>query len=171
MRISYLKFDLTSALGAGGTGNSANSAVASTHAGVSTSAGIPTSAYFELSSKMSTNNDEGATLTFDIYGLADTSWSESDITWENSPNHQADNHEVTGLGETATHITTMTMSGLGETKTYQVDISEYVETMVATGTGEFTLMIVDSLVQDGNVDFYSKERSKESLRPYLYVVQ
>ncbi len=124
--------------------------------------------FFELTSKMSTNNEPDTRLTFDIYGISSVDWNESDLTWENSPNHSMDSHEITGVGESAEFITTITMHGLGEVNTYQVDISEY---LLAQNSNQITLLIVDSLVQDGNVDFYSKERSNKSHRPYLYIVE
>lgn len=142
VRISYLKFNLEGA--------------------------NPKEAYFQLSSKLSTKNDDNTTLIFDIYGLKNNNWSENDISWDNSFNHKIDSHEITGIDETATFINTITMSGINETNTYVVDLSEYVKNI---DDDYVTLMIVDSLVQDGNVDFYSKERSKEEHRPFLHIVE
>ena len=60
------------------------------------------------------------------------------------------------------------MSGPGLVKKYTVDVTEFVKSQKEKD-GIVTLMIVDTKIQNLNCDPYSKERSSEAHRPYLYI--
>jgi hypothetical protein len=122
---------------------------------------------FQISGMVSTNNPSNPEYEFDVYGILEDDWDETTITWNNSPNHAMDSTEVTGLDESAFHLGSFVMSGPGVVKRHVVDVTEFVKEQVEAD-GVVTLMIVDSKIQNGNTDPYSKERSDESARPYLY---
>ncbi len=125
-------------------------------------------AYFQISSKMSANNPEGSTFTVDFYSVDNKDWSENDLTFNTAFGITPDGIEVTGVGTTTFLINSVTMSGAEETKTYNVDFTEY----LSKSDADFiTIMMVDTRKENINMDFYSKERSTENLRPYLYIVE
>lgn len=124
------------------------------------------SAIFRLSGKLSSKNPDGASFEYSIYGLTNDHWDENTITWNNSPNHAAEGMKVTGIGESAVLLGTITMSEKEKVKSYTLDVTDFVKSQ---SDGVVTLMIADTKVQDGNTDPYSKERKDETLRPVLII--
>ncbi len=143
VRIAYIKFDLS-------TVTDINSAI------------------FQISGKVSTTNPPNPKFVFDVYGIEDDSWDEATITWNNSPYHKAENTEVIGLDEGITHIGEFEMSGPGLIKKHIVDITEFVK-IQKIKDGVVSLMLVDSRIQNGNTDPYSKERSDSDQHPYIFI--
>ncbi|WP_246941784.1 DNRLRE domain-containing protein [Bacillus pinisoli] len=117
---------------------------------------------FELSGKIGSNT---TSVELDVYGLTNDQWNEETITWENAPNLATDSVKVTGIGETATllgHINVAT----SETEKINIDVTDFVK---AQSDGKVTLMVVDTIGQNGNVNIYSKDESNESRWPALII--
>jgi parallel beta-helix repeat protein len=115
-------------------------------------------ATLHLSAKLTANNPVDASYEFAVMGVADVSWTESDLTWANAPVTDADGAE---------HVGSFVMAGpLDEVTDVMVDVTDYVR---AQESDAVTLIVLDTIGQDGNVDSYSKERGSADLRPGLWV--
>ena len=100
-----------------------------------------------------------------MFGLTNDNWSEETITWENSPNHTQESVLVTGVGESATYLGSITVDS-AEVAKINLDVTEYVKSQ---SDGKITLMIVDTKGQNGNINIYSKEESNQNNRPSLHI--
>ena len=120
-------------------------------------------AIFQFTGRLSENNPDDAKYEYAVYGFTNDDWQETTITWNNSPNHAANAPEVTGVGETAFFLGTVTMSEK-KVKQYTLDVTEFVKTQT---DGVITLMMIDLKRQDGNTDIFAKDRSNEAEKPVL----
>lgn len=122
-------------------------------------------AVFQFTGRITESNPIGATYEFAVFGLTNDDWQESAITWLNSPNHAPGAPEVTGLGESAFLLGTVTMTER-TVKPYRLDVTKFVQSQT---DGYVTLMMVDLKKQGGNTDPYAKDRSDGAQKPYLFV--
>ncbi|SFL16466.1 S-layer homology domain-containing protein [Paenibacillus sp. 1_12] len=120
----------------------------------------------QLSGKLTDINPGDESVTLSVYGLTDSSWSESGINWSNSPNHNPNNSEVVGSGATAFFLGSFTMQGY-KVGSYDVATKELTDFVNSQVGGKATFMIVDTQKQGVNVELYSREKELESLRPAL----
>lgn len=118
------------------------------------------SAHLEVSAKLTASNPDGASYDYQVLAVADSDWSEADLTWHNAPARGAADGELAGE---------FTMDGpLDQVERIRVDVTGYVHD---APDGVITFIILDAIGQDGNLDSYSKERSAEDLRPGLRVIR
>ncbi|MDF2610010.1 MAG: coagulation factor 5/8 type domain protein [Lachnospiraceae bacterium] len=107
--------------------------------------------------------------TYNLYGIVDDSWTQSGITWNNSPNHMATDSKVTGEGViylgSITFIDERDSSGASVIKEYVLDVSEFVKTH---GDTTFTIMILDEYGYNVNLNIRSN-RTGESAGPILAI--
>ncbi|MPZ25004.1 MAG: DNRLRE domain-containing protein [Micromonosporaceae bacterium] len=114
------------------------------------------SATLEVSAKLTASNPDGASYDYQVLEVDDDTWTEDDLTWNTAPAREP--ADAAGIG-------TFTMAGpLDQVERIQVDVTEYVR---AQADGVVTLIILDPVGQNGNLDSYSKERGTEALRPGL----
>jgi parallel beta-helix repeat protein len=119
-------------------------------------------AIFELTGKIGSNT---TSVELDVYGLTNDDWSEKTITWENAPNLSSDTVAVTGIGESAILLGSITIDA-SEAEKLTLDVTDFVK---AQSDGKITLMAVDTKGQSGNVNIYSKEESNDSRWPALII--
>jgi hypothetical protein len=122
-------------------------------------AGVET-ATFELSAKLTASNPADASYHFQVRGVDDDGWSEADLTWNTAP--------ARGAAD-AVDVGAFTMDGpLEQVERIRVDVTDYVR---GQDDGVVTLIVLDTIGQNGNVDSYSKERATDQLRPGLRVAR
>ncbi|MBA4124412.1 MAG: DNRLRE domain-containing protein [Acidobacteria bacterium] len=120
-RISYLKFDLNS-LGR----TSVKQAVVNVYG---------------------RNAIDTENLAFHVYGITDDSWSESTITWNNSPNHDLSGAKASGVGATAFPLGVLTVNGTnGNTR---LNITNWVNEQLAENK-IVSLMLIREYKYDGD---------------------
>ncbi|MEH7177550.1 DNRLRE domain-containing protein [Neobacillus vireti] len=119
-------------------------------------------AIFALSGKIGSNT---TSVELDVFGLTNDNWSEDTITWENSPNHAQESVLVTGVGDSATYLGSITVDS-AEPEKINVDVTDFVRSQP---DGKMTLMIVDTKGQNGNINIYSKEEANQDNRPSLHI--
>jgi hypothetical protein len=115
-------------------------------------------ATLELSAQLTASNPDDAEYEFAVMGVDDDGWTEGELTWDTAPAHEAAD---------AVPVGTFTMSApLQQVERFRVDVTDYVWSQ---GDGTVTLIVLDPIGQNGNVDSYSKERAAEDLRPGLRI--
>ncbi|MGI2294079.1 DNRLRE domain-containing protein [Paenibacillus sp. GXUN7292] len=80
-----------------------------------------------------------------VYGIKDDSWTESDLTWDNSSNHESGDTTITNIPDAAVPVATVSV--IGSSKNYSVDVSGFLKGRLSAQTASFIL--VDE--NDGNV--------------------
>ncbi|MCU6711329.1 DNRLRE domain-containing protein [Paenibacillus sp. J5C_2022] len=80
-----------------------------------------------------------------VYGITDDSWTESSLTWADSPNHAEGDTGITGVGNTAIPIATLYVDS--EERTYAVDATRFLQGRLSSSHASFLL----TDLQDGNV--------------------
>ncbi|MBS4208863.1 DNRLRE domain-containing protein [Bacillus sp. FJAT-50079] len=118
-------------------------------------------AKLQLTAKTGSNTD---VVTLAVFGIMDHQWDEETITWSNSPNHELDKVNVTGIGETAFLLGTIEINS-SDPVTINLDVSEFVQ----QHNGKVSFLIADQEGQNGNVTIYSKEDSSSGRWPLLVV--
>jgi parallel beta-helix repeat protein len=124
------------------------------------------SAELRLSAMLTPSNADDAKLEYEVYGLTDDTWQENELTWKNAPNH-GDKGEITGVGESAILLGTITLSEKID-KTYKLDVTSFVQSQT---DGVITLMIADNKGQNGNIALYTKEKGDAELQPALLITK
>ena len=119
-------------------------------------------AILELTGKIGSNT---TTVELDVFGLTNDNWAEDTITWQNSPNHAQDSVTVTGIGESAAYLGSITVDSVGAEK-INLDVTHFVKSQ---SDGKVTLMIMDTKGQNGNINMYSKEDSNQANWPSLLI--
>ena len=123
-----------------------------------------TSAILELHGRTGSNT---TSVALDVFGLIEDDWSETTLTWNNSPNHEPDRVKITGVGETAIHIGTVTINS-PDTSKFVIDVTEFLNGQT---DGYVTFMIIDLIGQNGNINIMSKENGDENIWPLLRISQ
>ncbi len=91
-------------------------------------------------------NDISGTPVVEVYGITDDTWDRETMTWNSgAPNHGSTGYSVTGVGTTATLITSQTIdSGQGY---YEFDVTSFANSQIATsewhmGDTSYSFMLV-----------------------------
>jgi parallel beta-helix repeat protein len=119
-------------------------------------------AILELTGKIGSNT---TSVELDVFGLTNDNWAEDTITWQNSPNHASESVTVTGIGDSAVFLGSITVDSAEATK-INLDVTPFVKSQP---DGKVTLMIVDTKGQNGNINMYSKEDSNQANWPSLLI--
>ncbi|MDQ3440439.1 MAG: DNRLRE domain-containing protein [Planctomycetota bacterium] len=112
------------------------------------------SAKLRLNGKLSGSGSVGVI----VYGSADTTWSESALTWNTKP--------ATNTAALATKTLTSTSSG-----THDFDMTAYLQQLKAAGATAVTFVLRGSANTSPYATFRSDEYGTSSQRPQLVVVQ
>ncbi len=120
------------------------------------------SAEFQLTGKTGSNT---TSVTLSIYGILNNDWQEDSVTWSNAPNVAEDRVEVTGIGDSAFFLGTITVDQ-AETTLHEIDVTEFVEEY---GSEAISFLVADTQGQNGNVNIYSKEETNAARRPALTI--
>lgn len=107
--------------------------------------------------------------TYNLYGITDDNWTQTGITWNNSPNHMTTDSKIAGEGVTylgsITFIDERDSSGASIVKEYVLDVTDYVKTH---GDATFSIMILDENGYNVNLNIRSN-RTGESSGPLLTI--
>ena len=120
-RISYLKFDLNSL--------------------------ARTSVKQAIVNVYGRNAIDAENFAFHVYGIADDSWAETAITWNNSPNHEASQAKASGVGSTAFPLGVLTVGGTNANT--RLNITNWVNEQLA-GNKIVSLMLIREYKYDGD---------------------
>uniref|UniRef100_UPI002176F0D7 Alginate lyase n=1 Tax=Defluviitalea phaphyphila TaxID=1473580 RepID=UPI002176F0D7 len=126
-------------------------------------------AYIELEGKTSSSSEVYPPIDISIHGLTDDTWSETDLTWNNSPNHEPGSAKVVGLGETATFLGKVTVN-FGEYHKVELDITDYIKNHSDNKDGIVALMISDQDQNNAYGWFRSTQETSEDTYPKLILV-
>lgn len=115
--------------------------------------------------KLYGSNTTSSTLApVTVYGIIDNNWSESTITFNQSPNHDPLNGNVLGIGSTAFELDTIS---IGPTvNTYSWDISKFIYEAIRSGDKASLMLVIDTEFYDSYVDFNSDDGVK---KPVFYL--
>ncbi|WP_284645763.1 chondroitinase-B domain-containing protein [Paenibacillus silviterrae] len=119
---------------------------------------------FEVHARTGSNT---TAVTLHVFGITNDAWTESELTWNNAPNREEQLVNVAGVGETAFLLGSFTIDS-ADIKKYSVDVSDFIR---AQRDGWATLMIADTIGQNGNVNIYSKEEANSGRHPVLQIVR
>lgn len=86
-------------------------------------------------------------FAFHVYGVTDDSWSESSITWNNSPNHEASSAKASGVGVTAFPLGVLTVNGAQANA--RLDVTSFVNEKLA-GNRIVSFMLIREYKYDGD---------------------
>ncbi len=115
---------------------------------------------FQVAAKKGNSNTE---VSVQLYGIPDSDWSETTLTWNNAPVKELASGELLG------GFTVDADKG-GNPKVYTVDVTEYVRSRLADGTIVF--MLGDAENTGVSFNIYSKEANGTSNpRPALKVME
>lgn len=78
-------------------------------------------------------------FAFHVYGITDDSWSESAITWNNSPNHDLSGAKANGVGVTAFPLGVLTVGGTNGNA--RLNVTDFINEQLA-GNKIVSLMLV-----------------------------
>jgi hypothetical protein len=110
------------------------------------------------------NAETTANVPVKIYGITDDTWSESVITWNTgSPNHSSTATTVTGVGDTATYLTTVEMGNINQY--FEFDVTSFINNQMSDKIVSF--IAVDESGANANVIINSRENS--SNKPELVI--
>ncbi|MCA1624721.1 MAG: DNRLRE domain-containing protein [Acidobacteria bacterium] len=84
---------------------------------------------------------------FHVYGITDDSWSESAITWNNSPNHDLASANAAGVGTTAFPLGVLTVNGTNGNA--RLDVTDFVNEQFA-GNRLVSFMLIREYKYDGD---------------------
>ncbi|WP_284639660.1 S-layer homology domain-containing protein [Paenibacillus silviterrae] len=101
----------------------------------------------------------GTDVELSLYGLEDTTWSESTLTWNNAPVKSLNPSAL--LGKFTVNSST--------TKLYEVDVTTYVRSRL--GQGEVAFLLGDAASTGVSVNIYTKESTSSSNPKPKMVVQ
>jgi uncharacterized delta-60 repeat protein len=93
-------------------------------------------------------NTNQASVTTSVFGVANTSWGENTITWNNKP------PLITAAA--AAPLATATITGTTAQR-YTLDLTAYVQSQLAAGHTQITLLLDDLSPSDPYVSFASRE--------------
>lgn len=113
---------------------------------------------FQVAAKKGSTNTD---VPLQLYGISDSNWSETSLTWNNAPVKELASGELLGTF-------TVDADKGGSPKVYTVDVTEYVRSRLADGTVVF--MLGDAENTGISFNIYSKEANGTSNpRPALKV--
>lgn len=98
------------------------------------------------------NIDNTSLINISSYGADNDTWSESNITWNNAPS--------------AVNTSLSSVSVNNQAKYYELDVTNFVKTQL-TGDRVVTLVIKDTIIQNKNIVFNSKENRQN--QPQLVI--
>ncbi|MEJ7849093.1 MAG: DNRLRE domain-containing protein [Pyrinomonadaceae bacterium] len=108
-------------------------------------------------------------FAFHVYGISDDSWSESAITWNNSPNHDLAGANASGVGSTAFPLGVLTVNGTDGNA--RLDVTDFVNEQFA-GNRLVSFMLIREYKYDGDTGDNTRHallntRQATSNRPLL----
>lgn len=104
-----------------------------------------------------TENSYGHTLY--VYGLSDSNWDETGITWNNAPNNNVSDYGLTGSG--ISDIGTLTNDAI---QTYEIDVTDYVK---SCSNGFATFVILSDTIDENYSDNITSVQGKN--KPSLII--
>lgn len=115
---------------------------------------------FQVAAKKGSSNTD---VPLQLYGITDSSWSETTLTWNNAPVKDLASGQLLG------GFTVDADKG-GNPKVYTVDVTDYVRSRLAEGEGTVVFMLGDAANTGISLNIYSKEANGTSNpRPSLTV--
>ncbi|MNO52076.1 Exoglucanase B precursor [compost metagenome] len=115
---------------------------------------------FNVAAKKGSSN---ANVELSLFGLKDTNWTESELTWSNAPITDPAPALLSGKF-------TVTADNSGAPQVYSVDVSEYVRKRLSASDGKITFLLGDTASTGISLNVYSKEANGSSNpRPQLVV--
>jgi hypothetical protein len=110
------------------------------------------------------NTASSAWTPVTVYGITDNNWSESTVTFNQSPNHDPITGNVTGIGSTAFALDTTSVGPVVDT--YSWDVSEFIHGALRNGDKASLVLVIDSELFDSYLDFNSDDGVK---KPTFYL--
>ncbi|WP_258525925.1 S-layer homology domain-containing protein [Paenibacillus sp. YN15] len=115
---------------------------------------------FQVAAKKGSSNTD---VPLQLYGITDSSWSETTLTWNNAPVKDLASGQLLG------GFTVDADKG-GNPKVYTVDVTDYVRSRLAEGEETVVFMLGDAANMGISLNIYSKEANGTSNpRPSLTV--
>lgn len=115
---------------------------------------------FQVAAKKGSSNSD---VELTLFGLEDTGWSESQLTWSNAP--ATDLSALADLGRF-----TVDAANSGSPQVYSVDVTDYVKNKLSGPDGQVAFVLGDASATGISVNIYSKEANGTSNpRPQLLV--
>jgi acetyl esterase/lipase len=115
---------------------------------------------FNVAAKKGSSN---ADLELSLFGLKDTNWTESELTWSNAPVTDLTIASLSGKF-------TVTADKSGAPQVYSIDVSEFVRERLSASGGNIAFLLGDAASTGISLNVYSKEANGNSNpRPQLVV--
>ena len=106
---------------------------------------------------------------YSIYGISNNNWDEETITWNTAPNQpkRVDEDIIVEDAIFLGNITFVKEATNNDPVQYLLDITEYVKNILGD---EITIMLVDELKQDANINIRSREHDSTREHPMLKII-